>query len=102
MATSEPGLTKPATRAGSVSSTLMASLSSGMVRVSADPGVAELLADDLLSGVDRAERDLVVDGGRGAQRSLDHVLADHVGLLELAGGLGFGHGLAGARSPRWR
>ena len=56
--------------------------------------VPELLADDLLAGVDRVEGDLLVDGRRGAQRALDHVVADHVGLLELAGGLGVGHGLA--------
>ena len=94
MATSEPGLTKPATRSGSVSSTETASLSSGMTRRAGVAEVAELLGEDLLAGVDGPDGDEVRDGAGGAEGPVDHVGSPDLGLLELAGLLRGGDVLA--------
>ena len=56
IATSEPGLTKPATRSKSVSSTDIAIRSSGITRLSTSPTRAEAVWDDLLTREDGAKR----------------------------------------------
>ena len=82
-ATLLPALTKPATRAVLLNEKLAASLPLGML-IPGDRarGVTEELGEDLLAGVDRADRDLASQGADVADGAVrDGVLGDALGPI---------------------